>query len=314
MTARFMPSRSSSSTGRSAPRVEREVDLAMRLRGRAPAPPRRARFRSCGRVLGRRHAREGRELVHQRLQLVDLLDDGARALVEDRAVVAELRAVAPAQALRRELDRRERVLDLVRDPARDLAPRLHALDAQEMRDVLEEEHDALRAARLVDAARVPVSSTVTSCAVAVELEWRSTDCVWRRACRVARRRRLASQPVAELGVRASPAKTVDAAAGRRPCAGIDARAASAAARFIVVTRPRGVGRDRRRPRCWRARSRDSAGARRARCGCVFRSRGHVVERGRPACRSRRRPRPGCAGRGRPARRRACLRPAAGSAR
>src|SRR5439155_1368706 len=87
----------------------------------------------------------GRELVHQRLQLVDLLDDGARALVEHRAVGAEARGIAAAEPLRRELDRCERVLDLVRDAARNLPPGLHALHAQQMAHVLEEEDEATRA-------------------------------------------------------------------------------------------------------------------------------------------------------------------------
>src|SRR5438876_712097 len=92
----------------------------------------------------------GREvgLVHQRLQLVDLLDDGARALVEHRAVGAEARGIAAAEPLRRELDRCERVLDLVRDAARNLPPGLHALHAQQMAHVLEEEDEATRAGGL----------------------------------------------------------------------------------------------------------------------------------------------------------------------
>jgi hypothetical protein len=98
----------------------------------------------------RGHPREVRELVHQRLQLVHLLDDRPRAVVEHRVVGAELRRVAAAEPLGRELDRRQGVLDLVRDAARDLAPRLHALHPQEVGHVLEEEHEPARAESLAD--------------------------------------------------------------------------------------------------------------------------------------------------------------------
>ena len=52
------------------------------------------------------------------------------------------RAQLAAQALGRELDRRQRVLDLVRDPARHLAPRFHPLDLGHLADVLEKQHRA----------------------------------------------------------------------------------------------------------------------------------------------------------------------------
>jgi hypothetical protein len=56
---------------------------------------------------------------------------------------------AAPDALRRELDRRQRVLDLVRDAARDLAPRRHALRADLLRVVVEHDHRAERAALVV---------------------------------------------------------------------------------------------------------------------------------------------------------------------
>ncbi len=52
--------------------------------------------------------------------------------------------VALLQPLRGELNRRQRILDLVGDALRDLAPRLHALDLENLRDVLEEQHGAWR--------------------------------------------------------------------------------------------------------------------------------------------------------------------------
>ena len=48
-----------------------------------------------------------------------------------------------AHALGRELDRRERVPDLVREAARDLAPGRLALRLQELRDLVEHQHEAL---------------------------------------------------------------------------------------------------------------------------------------------------------------------------
>ena len=62
----------------------------------------------------------------------------SRRFSSGRAVAAE----PPAQALRGELDRGERVLDLVRDPLRDLAPRGEALGLQQLGEVVEHEHHA----------------------------------------------------------------------------------------------------------------------------------------------------------------------------
>ena len=169
-------------------------------------------FRSLRRVLGRRHAREGGELVHQVLQLLDLLDDRARALVEHRRRPrCSWCAVAPAQALRRELDRRERVLDLVRDPARDLAPRLHALDAQQMRDVLEEEHARPAACPASSTQPRPGERAPPPRAVARALE---------RAAGVSRRALAASSDAAPApgAARRAPAPAKTSASGR-PTAG-----------------------------------------------------------------------------------------------
>ena len=76
----------------------------------------------------RREAAELGELLEQPLQRLDLLADRAHRLVEDGG---ELRTTAArscaAKVLDRDGDRRERVLDLVRDAARHLAPRRVAL-------------------------------------------------------------------------------------------------------------------------------------------------------------------------------------------
>ena len=102
------------------------------------------------RVLAGRHPGEGGELVHEHLQLLHLLDDRAGALVEHGAAVVELAGVAAAEPLGGELDGRQGVLDLVGNAPRHLAPRFHALDAEEVRHFLEEDYEALRAAGIVE--------------------------------------------------------------------------------------------------------------------------------------------------------------------
>ena len=58
-----------------------------------------------------------------------------------------------AQPLGRQLDRRQRILDLVRQPPRHLAPRGDLLRADERRDVVEHEHGALGRAGFADERR-----------------------------------------------------------------------------------------------------------------------------------------------------------------
>ena len=89
-----------------------------------------------------RQAREARELVHERLQEPDLLDDDPRAAL-DRLGQVGLAGPEPAQdALGGEADRRQRVLDLVRDAAGDFVPRRELLLARDVRRVLDREHPA----------------------------------------------------------------------------------------------------------------------------------------------------------------------------
>ena len=90
--------------------------------------------------------RELRELVDQPLQRFDLGDDRARALVDQRARVGRRVREVPAEPLGAELDRRQRILDLVRQPPRDVAPRRDALRANERRHVVEHEDRAFRPA------------------------------------------------------------------------------------------------------------------------------------------------------------------------
>ncbi len=92
-----------------------------------------------------RHAGEAREFVDHPADVVDLAHDRVGALFEDRPILRDELAVFAPQPFRRELDRRERILDLVGDAARHFPPCLHALHAQQMAHVLEEEEEAARA-------------------------------------------------------------------------------------------------------------------------------------------------------------------------
>src|SRR5262249_31412691 len=81
------------------------------------------------------HPREAGELVNETLEAVDLLDDRLRALRHQlRVLAADAREPAP-QPLRGELDRRQRVLDLVRDALRDLAPRGQPLRLEQLGEI-----------------------------------------------------------------------------------------------------------------------------------------------------------------------------------
>ena len=99
-----------------------------------------------GRRARRRHARELRELVDERLERLDLADDRRRALFDQRPRRRRRRTELPAHALGAQLDRRQRILDLVREPPGDVAPRRHALRPDERRHVVEHEDGAARAA------------------------------------------------------------------------------------------------------------------------------------------------------------------------
>src|SRR5690606_7839320 len=77
-----------------------------------------------GGYLDGRQPRERREFVDQPLQLLDLSDDRVRTLGENGALLRpELVSISLLQPLRRELNRRQWVLDLMRDSPRDFTPR-----------------------------------------------------------------------------------------------------------------------------------------------------------------------------------------------
>ena len=84
-----------------------------------------------------RHARKGRELVDHAADIRDLADDRVGALVEHLAVLGDHLAVAAADALGRQLDRRQRVLDLMGDAARHVGPGRGALRLHEIGDVVD---------------------------------------------------------------------------------------------------------------------------------------------------------------------------------
>ena len=87
-----------------------------------------------------RHARKAREFVDHAPDVVDLAHDRVGALLEDRAVFGDHLTVFAAQPLRRKLDRRQRILDLMRDPACHVGPGRGALRDHEFGDVVERDN------------------------------------------------------------------------------------------------------------------------------------------------------------------------------
>ena len=90
------------------------------------------------------------ERVDHLLHRIDLRDDGVRRALEDLRVlrIHAAEELAP-HALRRQLDGRQRILDLVRQAPRHLAPGRIALRLQQRGDVVEHQHHARRAAGVV---------------------------------------------------------------------------------------------------------------------------------------------------------------------
>ena len=111
----------------------------------------------------RRHPRELRELVDQALQRFDLADDRVGALVDERLRLRRRAGEMPPQPLGGQLNRRQRILDLVGQAPRHLAPRRDLLRADQRRHVVEHQHDALRARRCRRPARVATTARCSSC-------------------------------------------------------------------------------------------------------------------------------------------------------
>jgi hypothetical protein len=94
-------------------------------------------------ALGFGHPGEFGEFVDDAAEIPGLADDDLRILLERRRILSELSRELAPDALGRELDRRERVLDLVRDAAGDIAPGGHALGRDEVGHVVECQHVTL---------------------------------------------------------------------------------------------------------------------------------------------------------------------------
>src|SRR5579864_5529600 len=81
--------------------------------------------------------RAKRELVDHALDVVDLAHDGIGTLVEHCVIRGDHFAVFAAQPLRRQLDRRQRILDFVGDAAGDVGPCRGALRQHQLGDVVD---------------------------------------------------------------------------------------------------------------------------------------------------------------------------------
>ena len=101
----------------------------------------------------RRHPRELRELVDQLLQRLDLADDGRGALLDQLARRRRRGAEVAAHPLGAQLNRGQRVLDLVREPARHVAPGRHPLRPDQRGHVVEHQDRPLEAAVLAEQRR-----------------------------------------------------------------------------------------------------------------------------------------------------------------
>src|SRR5882672_2476535 len=88
------------------------------------------------------HAGERRELVDHAADVADLADDRVGANRESLRIVLDLLQITALQPLSGKLDRRQRVLDLVRDAPRHIAPGRHALGRHQVGHVVEGDHRA----------------------------------------------------------------------------------------------------------------------------------------------------------------------------
>src|SRR5439155_25840900 len=107
------------------------------------------RIETLRQVISGGQAGKGRELIDQLLNRLHLLGNTADASIEDLRIISNLWGKAPVQTFGRELDRRERVLDLVGDPTRHLSPGLHALDSHDLGHIRKKADDALHLAPLI---------------------------------------------------------------------------------------------------------------------------------------------------------------------
>src|SRR5258706_11813418 len=90
-----------------------------------------------------RHAREGGELVHHAPDVANLTHDGVGTDGEGFPVLHYLLQVFAFQALGRELNRGQRVLDLMGDAPGNIGPGGLSLSAEQLRHVVESDDEAL---------------------------------------------------------------------------------------------------------------------------------------------------------------------------
>ena len=95
-------------------------------------------------------AREAGEFVDHLAQVTHLPDDGVGQLLEQLGVFLDLLAITAAKAFGRQLDRGQRVLDLVRDAPRHVGPGRLPLIEQLAGDILEGDHLAISSGRKLD--------------------------------------------------------------------------------------------------------------------------------------------------------------------
>jgi hypothetical protein len=118
----------------------RRASLDWRRRSRKGRAPRDQRVEVNGGQFGCRHARVVAEIVDHALHRLHLGDDGLRRTVEHLGVgAAQVIGKLHLQALGGELDRRQRVLDLVRQAPRHFAPGGTALGGDQPRHVVEDD-------------------------------------------------------------------------------------------------------------------------------------------------------------------------------
>ena len=92
----------------------------------------------------RRQPREVRELVDQSLESLHLSDDGCRALIDEGPGLCRRARQVATDPLRAQLNRGERVLDLVRQAARNVAPRGYSLSPKQWRHIIKHHYDAIQ--------------------------------------------------------------------------------------------------------------------------------------------------------------------------
>ena len=101
----------------------------------------------------RRQAREVGKFIHHTLEAVHFVHDRHRRLIKNVVKIAGLLKKLLPQPFRRKLDRREWILDLVRNPLSHLLPGRRLLALDQCREIVEDNHRPQLAARLIAQSR-----------------------------------------------------------------------------------------------------------------------------------------------------------------